>query len=372
MVDWDDPSALAALSESALQNTVKDMRFYDLSTRTLPHSGCGHLLLEDAGGAAVAQPFFLYDLDVTMAAARPIRGVVGLARHLSPHWLTTRALVVGCIAGTGTLAAPEPTQQHWQAETLAAALPGVARELGAQLVLLKEFPARDRDVLRSFTRAGFSRIPSLPHARLSLAYGSIDEYLATLGRSTRRSLRRNLRASRLRRGLTLEVRTDVAGDVDELYRLYANVAGRSRLGFERLTPEFLAELGRVMPDRVRFFVWRLDGRPVAFSLCLADGDTLHDEYLGLDYTVSLDLHLWFVTFCDLVEWAIEQGFRWYATTAGAYEPKRRLRCTLAPLDLYVRHTSAPANAVLHAVRGLLDPCRHDEHLRRFADYETLH
>ena len=62
--------------------------------------------------------------------------------------------------------------------------------------------------------------------------------------------------------------------------------------FEKLTPEFLVQLGRAMPDKVRYFVWRQNGRPVAFSICTIDGDTICDEYIGIDYQSSVSAGLY--------------------------------------------------------------------------------
>src|ERR1700733_12140477 len=37
-----------------------------------------------------------------------------------------------------------------------------------------------------------------------------------------------------------------------------------------------------------FFVWRQEGRQIAFTLCMIEGDALYAEYIGLDYKVALD------------------------------------------------------------------------------------
>src|ERR1700729_2290420 len=52
--------------------------------------------------------------------------------------------------------------------------------------------------------------------------------------------------------------------------------------------EYFCGLGRLMPDKVRFFVWRQEGRQIAFTLCMIEGDALYAEYIGLDYKVALD------------------------------------------------------------------------------------
>ena len=127
-----------------------------------------------------------------------------------------------------------------------------------------------------------------------------------------------------------------------------------------------------MPDKARFFLWRQEGKIIAFSICLVHDDAIYDDYLGLDYRVALDLHLYFVTFCDIVGWALAQGLKNYRSSPLNYEPKRRLGCELLPLDLYVRATSGILNAIFPPVLKLLEPTRHDPILRRFANHTELH
>ena len=68
-----------------------------------------------------------------------------------------------------------------------------------------------------------------------------------------------------------------------------------------------------MPDKARFFIWRQNGRAIAFSVCMVAGDAVYDECLGLDYSVALDLHLYFYTFRDIVSWAMARGYKWYVS-----------------------------------------------------------
>src|SRR6185436_2320291 len=121
---------------------------------------------------------------------------------------------------------------------------------------------------------------------------------------------------------------------------------KSSMRFEKLTPEFLVQLGRAMPDKVRYFVWRQNGRPIAFSICTIDGDTICDEYIGIDYQSSV--------------------------SAGLYhDPKPNLKQELVPLDLYVRHRSAIGNFVMKYLVRWLDPTRHDKTLAEFSNYADL-
>ncbi len=62
-----------------------------------------------------------------------------------------------------------------------------------------------------------------------------------------------------------------------------------------------------MPERVRFFIWRQNGKAIAFSVALVHDGTIYDDYLGLDYSVALDLHLYFHTFRDILSWSLAKA-----------------------------------------------------------------
>src|SRR4249919_3933669 len=108
--------------------------------------------------------------------------------------------------------------------------------------------------------------------------------------------------------IELIVSSDIGPVIDEVYPLYVQVYERSKLHFEKLTKEYFCRLSRAMPDKVRFFVWRRNGKAVAFGECLVHGDTMFAEYLGLDYSIALKLHLYHYVFRDLVRWAMTNGY----------------------------------------------------------------
>jgi hypothetical protein len=378
----------------AFANQRKDSRYFEVVEETILQGfDYLYLLLEDAAGTVRAvQPFFLLDQDLLAGTGKFPQAVVGTLRKVVPKLLTARTLMVGCAAGEGHLDDGTRAKRAWAAAQMHAALKPLARAARCGLVVLKEFHAEHRDALDVFISAnpgdgggggdgggrggvggGFTRVPSLPMTRLNIDYPDFDAYMAkALSKVTRKGLRRKFRdAEAAADPIMLEVLTDVSAVADEVHALYLNVYHRSTQHFEKLTPDFLRELGRRAPDKARFFVWRQNGKAVAFSACLVNGDTIYDEYLGLDYAVALDLHLYFYTFRDIVSWAMREGYKWYASSALNYDPKLHFKCELVPLDLYVAHTNGVANAVLKRVLPWLEPTRGDPTLRKFANYADL-
>jgi hypothetical protein len=262
------------------------------------------------------------DVDLLTAAGASWRHFASIVRRFWPRFMLVRSLMVGCSGGPGALdGKDEQTRRQCAKQLLDAAL-NEARRAAARQVVLKEFPMQDRNALRCLLDRGFLRIPSLPMSSVSVCHASFDDYAkSSLGRATRKNLRRKFKAAARRTPIELSVLTDVGEIVDELYPLYLQVYERSHLRFEKLTKEFLVELGRRMPDRVRFFVWRQNGRAVAFSTCLVAGDTLYDEYIGLDYSVAFDLHLYHLSYRDILAWAMKNGYKRYVSMGVSYRPK---------------------------------------------------
>jgi predicted N-acyltransferase len=357
----------------AFQSRCKYYRYYEIVEETLQNDFEHHYLtLEDSSGNVRAiQPVFFVRQNLVEGVPGKIRSVVDVIRKIFPRFLTMRVLMVGCAAGTGDLGAGDEKDELWTADALRESLWIFARQNEASLVVLKDFPAEYRSPLETFALNGYARMPSMPMTRLSLRYDNWDEYFRTLSKATRKDLRRKFRKAGRAPEIQMEVVSEIAPLIDEIYPLYLAVHERSPFKFETLTKDYFLAIARRMPERARFFIWRQSGKIVAFSFCLVCGDKIYDECIGLDYSVALDLHLYFYTLRDIISWALEQGLKYYYSNPLNYEPKLHLDHKLVPLDLYVRHTSALLNPVFRRVIKYLGPTRHDPLLRRFPNADQL-
>ena len=362
-----------AVWERAFQNRCKDHRYYEIVEETLQNDfEHYYLLLQDSSGNERAvQPVFFVRQNLVEGVPGKIRSVVDVIRKIFPRFLTMRVLMVGCAAGTGDLGACDEKDEPWTADALPESLRTYARQKKASLVVLKDFPANYRSALETFALNGYARIPSMPMTRLQLRYGNWGEYFGTLSKATRKDLRRKFRKAERGPQIEMQLVSDIAPFIDEIYPLYLAVHERSPLKFETLTKDYFRGIAQRMPERARFFIWLQDGKIVAFSFCLVCGDAIYDECIGLDYRVALDLHLYFYTLRDIISWALQQGLKYYYSNPLNYEPKLHLDCELVPLDLYVRHTSALLNPIFRRVIKYLGPTRHDPVLRRFPNADEL-
>ena len=357
----------------ALQSKCKGHRYYEIVEATLE---CGfehhYLALETRSGDVLAiQPVFFVRQNLIEGVPGKIRSIVDAVRKVFPRFLTMRVLMVGCAAGTGDLGACDQKDEPWVANALQATLWIYAKRNKASLVVFKDFPANYRSALGTLVSNDYARIPSMPMTRLPLAYANWDEYFRTLSKATRKDLRRKFRKTERAPTIEMEVVTDVTPFVDEIYPLYLAVHERSQLKFETLTKDYFRAAGQRMPEHARFFLWRQEGKIIAFSFCLVCGDAIYDECIGLDYTVALDLHLYFYTLRDIISWALQQGLKYYYSNPLNYEPKLHLDCELVPLDLYIMHTNRLLNPIFRRLIKYLGPTQHDPILARFPNADQL-
>ena len=359
---------------TAFADERKDRRYYELVEDTI-HQGFDYryfVARDDDGEICAIQPFFLVDQDMLAGIGGPVTAFAAFVRRWWPGFMTMRTLMVGCAAGEGHLDRADESSRRHDAELLADSIQRHARDLKARLIVLKEFPAAYRSSLTCFTRSGFTRVPSLPNVALQLSYDDFDDYLKRgVSGNTRSNLRQKFRDAAKSKPIEMSIITDATPIIDEIYPLYLQVYERSKLRFEVLTKDYFCDIGRLMPDKARFFVWRQSGKIIAFGLTIVHDDAICCEYLGLDYAVALELHLYFYIFRDIMTWAMANGYKRYLSTGLNYDPKWHLRFKLSPLDLYVRHTSRIINVALMWMLPLLEPTRYDKTLSRFSNYAEL-
>src|SRR5262245_5538764 len=359
--------------QSAFANERKDHRYYELVEDTLTEGfKYGYLIVEDVHGVRAIQPFFVVDQDLLAGMSAGIKQILARIRGRWPRFMHARTLMVGCAAGEGHLDGDDATHLA-TADAFARFLPELASTLNCAMIVLKEFPVKYRMPLQRLMDAGFARLPSMPMTTLDIDYRNFEDYLSRcLSPRTRGKVRRKLRAAeRARPTINMELVTDAAPYVDDIYPLYTKVFERSPLQFEKLTREFLRDIGCRIPDKVRFFIWRQNSHIIAFGLCTVQGDRICHEYVGFDYAVAFELNLYYRVFHDIVEWAIANGYKRFYSGSLNYDPKWHLRHSLYPTDLYVRHTSAPINAVFRRLLPLMEPTRSNPILPNFHNYREL-
>jgi len=202
-----------------------------------------------------------------------------------------------------------------------------------KLTIIKDLPnhsplltAKDNHYSQALTEAclkrGFIRVEGQALAYVPINFNDIDEYLARLSHSRRRNIRRKLRS---RQQLRLEVLN--TGDAIfhdkgwrlRLYQLYMQVYNQSEIHFDRLSEEFFAQLLLDADSGGRVFCYWHDDELIGFNICYQHDDKLIDKYIGLNYPQALHFNLYVVSWFINLEYALENGLRFYV--AGWTDPE---------------------------------------------------
>jgi hypothetical protein len=369
------PPKDAAIWEEGLREAANDHRYYELTHHALQDQFTHYyLLLKDSSDVTRAiQPIFIVNQDIVLGMPDFVTRMIKKIRGRFPSLMKFRILMIGCSAGEGQLVQGSGTpDEHWVVRALGEALPHVARKLKTELIVFKDFPKANRPKLDKLNGFSFRRISSMPATMLELNYKNFDHYFDTvLSAKMRKDLRRKFRKAAAGLPITMEVVQDITPFIDEAFPLYEQVVQKSKLKFEVLTKPYFTALGQKMANKAFFLVWRQEGRMVAFNSCIGHQGVLRDNYVGFDYTMALEYHLYFVTRRDIFSWAIENGYHTYYSAPLNYDPKLHLRQKLSPLDLYVRTTRIWLNPLFHRVLPLMEPTRYDPIIQRFANAHEL-
>jgi hypothetical protein len=352
-----------------------DHRYYEIAHESLKDQFAHYyILLKDAGGATRAiQPFLVVSQDLATGTPAVFRNMLAGVRRRFSGFLKLRMLMVGCSAGEGDVVRERQSGEiEWTVDALGKSLTTVARHFKAMLVVFKDFPKHYRPSLDRLRVSGYTRIPSMPATKLGLDFPDFEAFLKTrVSYSMRKNLRRKFRKTEGDRRTEFEVVTDITPYIDEIYPLYRQTLDRSQLKFEELTKSYLSELGRRMPERARFFIWRQNSKIVAFASTIIHKGVLRDNYIGLDYSVALDYHLYFVTLRDTIVWALQNRIHTYHSAPLNYDPKYHFRMELEPLDLYVRAPNGLFNQLFKRILPLLEPTRYDPIVPKFPNASDL-
>jgi len=313
-----------------------------------------YVLVYKDGLAVGAAPCFLMDYPLEATVEGPVRKLLSRLGKIFPSLFNIKALVSGSPVAEGRIGLDEEDRE----QILTAIVEGmerIAEDEGARLLGFKDFSSDYTDLFDTLLARGFHKMESFPSVGMDINFKSFDEYLKGLSRATRKDLRRKFKRVDDVVKIDLEVSNSLDGELDEAYELYKKTCSRSGARFETVPKSFFRNISIHMPDRTKYFRWRIKDKLVAFNFCMASRDTLIDGYIGLDYPVALQYHLYFITFRDLMKWCMDNNIKRYETGPLNYEPKKRLDCEFNPLHIYFRHNNRFANMVLGILRRCLKP-----------------
>lgn len=298
-----------------------------------------------------------YSLDTTLQGAG--KRVSQWLRRRLPGLFVIRLYALGspvaeqCHVGTASHIAPA------QRPALLAQLLHLAKQdadqLGIGLLAVKDASHRDPQWLDVCRQAGMQSMPGLPGAELPIRFASVDAYLGSLGKSTRKDLRRTLR----NHGPRTEWRRSVHDLLPRMMALYEATLARSDLAFECLPAAYFCEVLAHLDERAACVLYWVGDELVAFNLVLLDGRRMIDKFFAHDLARTRQYNLYTRSWLVNVDYCIEHKLATYACGQAGYATKLRLGCSFVAHTVFFRHRNPLLNRLLGLVKMFVRPDRSD-------------
>lgn len=301
-----------------------------------------------------AAPCFLMDYPMDTSLSGPIRHVFGFIRKYRNNFFTIRSVVCGVPMGQGNVGISKQGDKVIRA--MCEGMEQIARDKKAHVIAFKDVTRDCARVLDPLLEEGFAKYNSMPSAEMQIDFSDFEGYLKELSHATRYDLRRKFKKVDSRIKLSMEVTNNPAEDaLRDIYRLYTGqVKKHDELSFEVVPIDFFKNISKNMPDKARFMVWRMNNKIVAFMFGLLHRDFFSGYYLGLDYSLAYDYHLYFIRFRDAINWMLANGVKRCDMGVTGYEPKKRLGFDFVPLYIYAKHRNRLFRPFFNAMCGRLD------------------
>ena len=309
--------------------------FKTLDESNLEQFSLYYIMVYDRATPVGATVCFLMDYPMDSDLGGPLKRITGLIKKIMPKIFSMKILFCGMPLGQGRIGITREADSVMHVITRR--IEQLAKKNKAAVIVFKGFDKASAALLDPLKKSGFSKIKSLPSTELKINFKDFEGYLKTLSSATRYDLRRKFKKVDGQVDISVETVAELTEDtLQEVYRLYLDLVSRHDMGFELMPVDFFRNISRNMPKHARYFLWRIEGRIVAFMLCFVSEDLFMDYYLGLDYSVAHKYHLYFIKMRDTINWCIKHGIKKYDMGFTGYETKKRLDFDLVPLYIYVK------------------------------------
>ncbi len=351
-------------------NALEGYQFF----KTLDESGFDqfsfcYILVYEGKQLVGAAPCFLMNYPLETSINGYLRRIANIFRKIFPNLFNLKTLVCGIPMSQGQIGMTDQPQMVLAA--LLRRMEQLARRMHAHLLAFKDLNQSYTTNFDSLKKDGFLKIDSLPSTELAITFPNFEGYLKILSSATRYDFRR-----KLKKAATVNIERTIESALDNktleaVYRLYTQMVKKHEMGFEIMPAEFFKRISQNMPGEVKYFLWRIDGKLVAFLFCLVSDTLFIDYFLGLDYALALKYHLYFVKTHDVINWCITHDIKKYDMGPTGYEPKRRLGFDFVPLYIYVKVRYRWLRPFFKGICGLLRFENFDPELKRWQKTRKL-
>ena len=300
-------------------------------------------VLDDSDRLLAHACFYSIDTPLDLFLPRDSRLATwfGRIRRWHPNFLVFRTIECGSPAALGSPIACRTDLDRATREKVCSALAtrmrAFAKQMNADLIVVRDFSDEQLSAARDFEDSGFVRVNNLDTTRLAVRWPTFEAYLASLRHKYRNMIQADLRRAS-QAGLRAEYVEEFAELAPQLARLWqATFANSVTYQREFLDAAFFSSISRRLRGRVFVQLYRTGEEIIGFVLYQTDGDVLQALYLGQDYAHAEHTALYFNMAYDALRTAIERGAKVLDLGISTYDFKRRLGAQVVRQHMFMRH-----------------------------------
>ncbi len=324
-------------------------------------------VVRQKGNPVAHASIYQISTEIDMFGGPGLRAMVRSVRRIRKKFMIMRTVECGCPVALGNTIVFRPGSDRSSVlELILRAVERIAAEEGVDAIVFRDFdddevPFYER-VMRSW---GYHKIHNLPSAHLRIRWETFDDYL----RAMRSQYRYKIRA-RMQRfgesGARMFVMDDFSDRAVEMARLWRNVYDQAKeYQREVIGPDFFVNVGRIRGTSA--LMVEINGRLVAFSLLIDDGETLEQLYCGLDYEINRSAAVYFNMLYKIVKMAIDRGYRKVDFGITTLIPKLDVGAEAVPLYMFMKHRQRVWNWIAPRIFDMMTSIPTERSRRVFKD-----
>ena len=290
----------------------------------------------------------LFETEYHLAEA--LDGFAGKMANVLERWLPNllrlRVLGVGLVegewgeVGIDREVAPDVMRRAWKMAL--ESLDALADGLNAKLVAWVNFTSQSGRMIPIQELNGYAAMASVPCQVVPMQYDHLESYLESLSKSTRKDMRRKLRAAE---PVKILRPADPGPWLDSIKTLYLRTYHSAEFAFGEHRRLYFDSVLNFVPG-AQYVLYLLEGQLVAFNLVIRREAVLVDKYFCMDPDSGREYNLYFRSWMENIQYCMENKIRLYHAGPGAEDVKAHLKDDSIPSEILFRHRNPMMQRIL--------------------------
>ena len=246
------------------------------------------------------------------------------------------------------------------------ALRRTAGERRCQLLAVKSIDGLAREMDDALNEHDFNCVTSVPLVMLDLPFTSLEAYFNSLPSKTASYLRRKYRTAS---DLRMQHIDDISGYETEIYRLFRSTLEQSSVSygnFQELHEDYFANVVRGLGSNAKVILAWHGAQLVGFQFFIVSNRRIVAKQIGMAYPVARKLNLYFVSWIELIKYAISMRVPTIEMGATTYATKLLFGGYLERRSLFYRFRRDISNRLLHPMAPMFDFEGNDPELKQLS------